>query len=184
MLDEVLGEYTTQILAVIISLFMISFIAVGVSYEGEKGILNILGIIPTDETTDGQVHVTPDNLSAYTANPPEVILKNGIYVANSCISFGGMFNITVDGVLYDGAENGNGTFSIAINSVIDENKREILLCITQEEYEEMEDVSLSMFYDEEQDYIYFLSPGLYKITFTVHVVGGAKGQYTVVIPIE
>lgn len=184
MLDEVLHEFSDALLPTIISIVLLIFLFGGMSYNGENGILNIAGTVPTHEETDDLVHMEPDKLNEFaTAKMPDIQYKNLVYTIEEDIILDSIFTVTKDGITYDGTEGSTGGFTIMIDDVKNARGKSVLEISTKEALEQNEEALYSMIYIEETKSLYFLESGAYTVTITVRLTTGAKARYNVTIPI-
>lgn len=184
MLDEVLHEVADELLPTIISIALLVFLFVGISYNGESGILNVAGTVPTHEEADDLVHIEPDKLDEIaTAKMPEIQCKNLVYTIEEDIILGSIFMVTKDGITYDGTDGSTGGFTIMIDDVKNARGKSVLKISTKEALEQSEEALYSMIYIEDTSSLYFLESGAYTVTITVRLTTGAKARYNVTIPI-
>lgn len=184
MFDAIIEHLGEILISAVVVLFLVNFIFNDASYNGQKGLLNILGEVPTDEQWDENSHEEPENLNSIISfKYPEIVLTEDVYTTSTDIAYKNTFILKFEnGGSYAGSDTGGG-FRITLKDIL-LNGGSVYNETTWDEIYEDEYTNLSAAYFKDTETLYFFSAGNYSLLVEVKFDGGASTIYNIPIPVE
>lgn len=184
-MKQLIEQIKDSVLPLITVCSVIGFLFVGFVYNGNTGIFEIVGDVPSEEITDTQIHETPEEMETLLQAPmPEIKAQDRVYKTQEQIIVAPIFTVIKDNVTYSGTQGAEGGFTLNLTGVTRQDGSEVMEEMTVEEFENMEEITFSCIYDRQKDILLFVQSGVYKLHITCRLSNGATGRFVVTIPVE
>ena len=185
---EILKDFVKQFYSIPIILGCVLFV-IGVFFpsevSGKQGIFVEIGnvftpVISGKEIMSDGVHYIDSFISTYV---PFVKYQAGVQMAGSYISFKEQFEVTkADGTVVSGSVEDE--FAIYLQDIKNQAGQSVLLLLSAEEIEALEEIPAPFVYDKEQDILCCFESGIYTAYVKVYGINGGQKTYTFQLPIE
>ena len=184
MFDSIIEHLGEIMISAVVVLFLLNFIINDASYNGNKGLTNILGDVQTTEKWDENLHEEPGNLNAVLGfKYPDAVLARDTYLTSEEFSYKSTFRLRYeDGSIYEGTDT-SGKFTLALRDILLEGGS-VYKETTWDDIYADETHTLSVAYFTDSDNLYFFTSGSYTLVVEVKFDNGASIVYNIPLPVE
>jgi len=147
-------------------------------FEGAGSVyVNMIG---TDELKNEGLNHVQSNEDGYV---PMLKYNSGVRNVGDCVNFKEMFLAQKEDGSFVEAKTEDG-FALYLEDIRNQSGNSVLVRLSSEEIERLEEIPASFIYDNEQGLLYFYGSGTYVVYVKVYGNGGAVELYEFNLPVE
>lgn len=178
-MKRVIAEIFLFVIVAIGVIFSISYMLNG-SIGSGKGLFGGIG-----SSLEESMDVAESDRITYTASTsdaPIAVYNSSSQTIGTNVPFKSLFTVITE----NGTKNGavEDDFAIYLKDIRDASNNSVLLFLSTEEIEGLEEIPAKFIYDKETDQLYFNGIGTYDVIFNIYGSNGGMATYEFALPVE